>query len=156
VYLNSLKIRDMARKILLSGIAGGVVFFLLGWVFYGVLFAGFMADNAGSATGVAKEMAEMDMWALMLGNLFLGFLLAIIFGNWAGIKTVASGAKAGIILGLLMAAGFDFIWYGVSNLMNLTAVIVDILIFAIMAGISGIVVAVILGSGKKVTEPDIA
>jgi hypothetical protein len=150
VHSKSLKIRKMTiRKILFGGIGGGVTLFLLGWLFYGMLLAGFMADNAGSATGVSREMDQMQMWALMLGNLSYGFLLAIIFGRWANIQTAASGMKAGLILGLLIGAGIDFILYGVSNLMNLTAVFVDIITFAVMTAISGAVVALILGAGQK-------
>jgi hypothetical protein len=137
------------RKILLGGIGGGVTFFLLGWLFYGFLLAGFMADNAGSATGVSREMDQMQMWALMLGNLSYGFLLAIIFGKWANIQTAGSGFKAGLLLGFLIAAGIDFIMYGVSNMMNLTATLVDIIAFSVMTAISGVVVALILGAGQK-------
>ena len=143
------------KKILFGGIAGGVVFFLLGWLFYGFLFAGFMADNAGSATGVAREMDQMEMWALALGNLLWGFLLAVIFGVWANIRTLAAGAKAGAILGLLMGASFDLIMYGTSNLMNLTAVFADILIMIVITAIAGAVVAIVLGPGKtaETAEP---
>ncbi len=137
------------KKILLGGIAGGIVFFLLGWLFYGMLFAGLMADNAGTATGVYRENNQMIMWALLLGNLFWGFLFAIIFGSWAKISTAGAGAKAGAIIGLFMGAGLDLIMYGTSNLMTLTGVIADILIVVVMSAICGTIVAMIIGSGKK-------
>ena len=135
------------KKILLAGIAGAVVYFLLGWLFYGILLMNFMTENAGSATGVAKE--PMLMWALALGDLFWGFLLAVIFGSWTNIRTWLAGAKAGAIIGLLMGAGIDLMMYGTSNLYNCTALVADVIVVIIMTAIAGAVVAVILGSGGK-------
>jgi hypothetical protein len=135
------------KKILLAGIAGAVVYFLLGWLFYGILLMNFFAENAGSATGVAKE--PMLMWALVVGDLCWGFLLAVIFGCWTNIRTWLGGAKAGAIIGLLSGAGVDFMMYGTSNLYNCTALIVDVIVVIVMTAISGAVVAVILGSGSK-------
>ncbi|MEN6456067.1 MAG: hypothetical protein ABFD10_17585 [Prolixibacteraceae bacterium] len=135
------------KKILLAGIAGAVVYFLLGWLFYGILLMNFMTENAGSATGVAKE--PMLMWALALGDLFWGFLLAVIFGCWTNIRTWLAGAKAGAIIGLLMGAGIDLMMYGTSNLYNCTALVVDVIVVIIMTAIVGAVVAAILGSGGK-------
>lgn len=137
----------MVKKILLAGIAGGVIFFLLGWLFYGILFMNFMSENAGSATGVAKE--PMLIWALALGDLCWGFLLAVVFGCWTEIRTWLAGAKAGAIIGLLTGAGTDFMIYGTSNLYNCTALIVDVIIMVVMTAISGAVVALILGAGCK-------
>ncbi len=137
----------MIKKILLAGIAGAVIYFLLGWLFYGILFMNFMAENAGTATGVAKE--PMLMWALALGDLCWGFFLAVVFGCWTSLRTWLAGAKAGAIIGLLTGAGTDLLMYGTSNLYNCTALIVDVIIMIIMAAISGAVVAAILGAGSK-------
>ena len=47
------------QKFLMSGIAGGIVSFFAGWLFYGILLADFFAKNAGSATGVMRGDADM-------------------------------------------------------------------------------------------------
>lgn len=136
------------KKILLAGLAGGIIYFFLGWFFYGTLLMNFMTENAGSATGVAKE--PMLMWALALGDLSWGFLLAVIFGHWTSIRTWLAGAKAGATIGLLMGAGIDLIMYGTSNLYNFTALVVDVIVVIVMTAISGAVVAVILGTENKI------
>ncbi len=135
------------NKLLLSGVAGGVAFFLLGFLVYGVLLMRFFEANAGTATGVMKE--PMDWWALILGNLAWGFLLAVIFVRWANISTFATGLRAGAIIGLLTGLSFDLMIYGTSNLSSLTGTIVDILVFTALSAVAGGVVGLVLGMGKS-------
>jgi hypothetical protein len=135
------------NKFLLGTLAGGVALFILGYLVWGMALMGFMESNAGSATGVMKT--DMVWWSLILGNLFWGALLSYIFLKWAGISTFAGGASAGAVLGLLISGGIDFIMYGTSNLMNLTAVIVDIIANIVVMAIVGGVVGLVLGSGKS-------
>lgn len=137
----------MDNKKFLSGtLVGGIVNFLLGFVFYVVLFQGFFEANAGSATGVAK--AEMAWWPLILGNLALAALITYIFLNWASISSFAGGLKAGAIIGFLMALGYDMIMFDTTNIMTLTGALVDVAISTIMWALTGGVIGAILGSGK--------
>jgi len=135
------------NRILLAGVAGGIVFFLLGFLVYGVLLMKFFAANQGTAQGVMKDPPAM--WALAIGNLAWGFLLALIFGRWAGITTLGTGAKAGAIIGALVATSYNFNSLGTTNVTTLNAVLVDIVVFAIMNAIIGAVVARVLGSSKR-------
>lgn len=134
------------NRMLIAGIVGGIVYFLLGFLFYGVLLAKFFAANEGTAQGVMKETPTW--WALILGNLFTGLLLALIFERWAGIKTFATGAQAGALIGGLMALGFDFTLLGTSNISTVTATIVDIIVVTVMSAIVGGVIGVVLGRSK--------
>ena len=136
-----------SNKTLLAGLVGGLAHFLLGWAVWGGLLASFFARNAGTATGVSK--ATPEMWAIALGSLALGFLLSYIYGRWAGITTFKTGAIAGLIIGLLMGAFYDLIAYGTTNLMNLTAVLADIVVSGIVTAIVGGIVGLALGWGKK-------
>jgi len=135
------------QKILIAGVAGGVVFFLLGWLLYGILFMNFFEGQMGSASGVNKD--PMDYWALIVGNIAWGILLAVIFGRWAGIKTLATGATAGAVIGLLAGISWDFTMYGTTNLSTMTGVIVDILIVTVMSAVTGAVVGMVLGRDGK-------
>jgi len=136
------------NKILLAGLAGGVTTFLLGWLVYGILLSGFFEANQGTATGVSKSPEEMVMWAMIVGNLAWGFLLALVYGRWANISTFQTGAIAGAVIGFLAALSYGFIFFATSNIMNLTATIVDPLAYAVMSAIAGGVVALVLGRGK--------
>ncbi|MCP3929182.1 MAG: DUF1761 domain-containing protein [Bacteroidetes bacterium] len=135
------------KDLLLATLAGTVVYFLLGWLIYGLLFMKFFEANAGSASGVNKE--PMLWWAMILGSIAFAFLLALIFNRWAGISTFMGGLKAGAIITLLMGLTFNFMQYSMSNLMNFNGTIVDIIIYAIIGGITGGVIGWVLGMGKK-------
>lgn len=134
------------NRILLAGIAGGVTFFILGFLVYGMLLMKFFAANVGTAQGVMKDPPEF--WALAVGNLAWGFLLAIVFGRWAGIKTFSTGAMAGAVIGALMSATYNFNALGTTNITTLNAVLVDIVVFAVMNILIGGVVGWVLGRGK--------
>jgi len=134
-----------AKKRILATLAGFVVFFILGWLFYGMLLMDFFMTNAGSATGVYRGDTEMVWWALALGNLLQAYLLVYIFGKWANIATFGDGLKTGATIGLILGYGIDLTIYGTSNLSNLTATLVDPLVLAVMMGVTGGVIGVVLG-----------
>ncbi len=132
------------NKILIAGLVGGIVAFILGWLVYGMALNSFFQSNHGSATGVDRAPEDMVFWAMIIGHLAIGLLLSIIYGRWANISTAATGAKAGAVIGALMGL-IGFIDYGVSNVANLTAVCVNVVVMAIITAIIGAAVAWWLG-----------
>ena len=134
-----------AKNRVLATLVGFVVLFLLGYLFYGMLLMDFYETNSGTATGVMRDEADLIWWALILGNLLQAYFLVYIFGNWANITTFGGGAKAGFILGLIMGFAMNLTMYATSNMMNLTAALVDPFVAAIMMSITGGVIGVMLG-----------
>lgn len=137
-----------ANKILISGLVSGIAVFLMGYLLYGVIFMSTMETMTGSASGVMKEMDAMVWWALIIGNLLWGFLLAYIFGTWANISTFMGGLKGGAIIGLLAAAAFDLTMFATANIMSLSGTILDIVIFTVIMAVGGGVAGWMLGRGK--------
>ncbi|QOI96577.1 MAG: hypothetical protein HRU69_03330 [Flammeovirgaceae bacterium] len=133
------------KKRLLATLAGFVVFFLLGWLLYGMVLMDFFNSNQGTATGVMRAETEMVWWALVVGNLLQAYLLVYIFGNWANITTFGGGFKSGLIIGLIIGYGVDLTMYGTTNIMNLTGALVDPLVIGVMMGATGGVIGVVLG-----------
>lgn len=136
----------MNKSVLVGGIVGGIAFFLLGWVFYGILLMETFQSMEGTATGVAKE--EMDYAFLFLGQLSFGFLLAYIFGNWANISTLSGGLKGGAIIGLLSGIGWDLTMYGTSNFLTLNGTLLDIVVWTVMNAICGGIIGMVMGKVK--------
>ena len=135
-------------KILVAGVVAGIVGFFLGFLVYGNLLMDFFSSNGGSAQGVQRNEEEMIWWALIVGHLLWGILLAYIFGQWATISTAATGAKSGAVIGLLMSGFWNLVMYATTNLYNLTAVLADIVIGAVLTAIVGAVAAWMLGRGR--------
>ena len=132
-------------KLLMAGVAGGVTYFILGFLLYGLLLMDFFTRNA--TVNVSRE--NMVWWSLILGNLLLGFLLAYVFGKWANIKTFMGGLTGGAIFGILFAGGLDFTMHGTSDMMTMTGILVDIVVNTVMIAITGGVVGLVLGMGKE-------
>jgi hypothetical protein len=133
------------KKQLIATLAGFVVYFLLGFLFYGVLLMDFFSNNTGTATGVARTDNEMVWWALIGGNIMQSYLLVFIFSKWAKINTFAGGFSGGATLGFIMSLGFGLNIYGTSNISNLTATLVDPIVLAVMLGATGGVIGWVLG-----------
>lgn len=136
------------NKILLAGLVGAIVAFLLGFIVYGNLLTDFFMENAGSATGVMRGDDEMLWVPMILGHVTWGLLIAIIFGRWAGISTCGTGAKAGALLGFLIGASFDLIQLGSTHISNATGAVVDIIVMTVISAIVGGVVGWVLGRNK--------
>ncbi len=130
------------KRLIIGTIAGGIALYILGYVIWEVIFADFFAANAGSATGAFRD--NPVIWALALGTLSYAALLTVAIGTRGGSATIAEGFKTGAIVGFLMWFGVDFIHYGIANISNLTATIVDPLLELVHAGISGAVIAAVL------------
>lgn len=133
------------QKFLISTLIGGVVLFLLGYLFYAALLASFFETHSSGGNYMKNPP---DFLFIILGNLADGALLAYIFLKWAGIKTPATGAQAGATIGLLMALAWDLLMYGTANLMDITGTLADVIVVTIMMAIAGAAVGWYLGRGK--------
>jgi hypothetical protein len=114
---------------------------VLGYLIYGIIFASFFAANAGSATGVERE--ALVFWAIGLGQLGWAGLLTLVLG-WTRVTTVGGGLKTGAIVGLLSALGIDLTMYGVTNMSNLTATLVDPVLSMVLFACAGVVIALVV------------
>ena len=85
------------KNFIIGGIAGGIINFLGGWVFYGMLFS-----------NQFPEGENMNMLFIFLGCMTFGFLLSYIFNKWAQIGTLNGGLMAGAILGLILGLWGNF------------------------------------------------
>jgi len=132
---------------MLAGLAGGIFYFLLGWLVYGILLMNFYESNSIHYDGLNKEMPVM--WMLALSNLLMGYFLAFVFDRWAKIFTFKEGFTGGLIIGLFVSLIYDLSFLSMMNLMNTRMTIVDILVSTLITGLVGAVVGWVLGYQKK-------
>lgn len=137
----------MNNRVLIGGLIGGIVFFLLGFLMYGMAFRGILEANTMTGLSRGEEM----QWAfLILGNLMWGFLIAYILHK-ANATSLESGATIAGIVGLLFGLAGNLTAYGTSNYFTtMTGVFVDIIIITVMCAIVGAVIGWYYGRGRKV------
>jgi hypothetical protein len=83
---------------------------------------------------------------LFLGQLVFGALLAVIIGKWAGVAGAGAGLRIGAIIGLLFGFAIDLTMFGVTNISNITATLVDPFVTMVQLGLGGAVVGAVLSS----------
>ena len=88
------------KNFLISSVAGSIVYFLLGWVFYDMIFP----DLYGSE-------GESNLLFVYLGCLTFCLLLGYIFTKWAGISSFMTGLTSGATIGLLYGLSMNFFMY---------------------------------------------
>lgn len=124
------------KNFFIAGIVGGIVDFLLGWVFYGMIFKDLYPQNENT-----------NLTFIFFGCMTFGFLISYIFVRWAGITNAVTGLKAGAIIGLLMGSSMNFFMYSGMPL-NTQNMITDIAISVILGACVAAAVAVVNGKLK--------
>ena len=117
---------------------------VVGFLLYGVLFAGLFREGAVTIPGVMRDTPGIG-W-ILIGQLGFGILTTLVI-SWRDAASFARGARTGALLGFLMAIGYDFAQYGTSNLWSLTATLLDPLITAVLVASAGGVIGFVLGRG---------
>jgi hypothetical protein len=151
MYLSySLKPNDMdSKKFVMGTLAGGISFFLLGYLFYGLVLNGFFMKHSLAPAGSMRGMSDIVWWSLILGNLAGGALLTWIFLKLGNIRSFGSGFGTGASIGFFLALSMDLIRYATEVSTDHTGVIADVAVGTVMNGIVGGIIGVALGMGFK-------
>lgn len=122
-------------KLLLGTLVGAVTSFIAGGLVFGLALSTYLETNAGFS-------ASPNFVWIIIGHLILSFLITYIFIQWAGISTLATGAKAGAAIGFLIALGYNSFLMGGTDLFTggVVTIIVDAIGTAVLwaAGGAGI------------------
>lgn len=125
------------KNFIICGIVGGIADFLLGWVFYGMLFREYFGG------------AEPNLGLIAGGCFGFGFLMSYIYTGLAGISSFARGMKAGAGIGLLLGIMNNFFMRSMENPVNWEHFAVDVVICIAMASLVGGAVGATNGSLSK-------
>lgn len=136
----------IGARFVVAVLAASLVALPVGYLLYGVLFAGLFAEGAVTISGVMRESPGIP-W-VVAGQIAFATLVALIV-RWRGATSLGGGARTGAILGFLMAVGYDFAQYGTTNLWTLTATLIDPAISAALVAVTGAVAGVVLGAGRR-------
>ncbi|RKT00345.1 hypothetical protein [Flavobacterium sp. 123] len=127
------------KNFVISGIAGGFIEFILGWLFYGILFKDSFPSNGTE-----------NMLLIFLGCMTFGFLLSYIFIKWAHISNWKTGLSSGAIIGLFIALYFSFFANSMKTMdeLNIQLMALDTAITVVMSAIVGSTIALVSGKIK--------
>ena len=134
------------QKFLTGTLVGGIAFFFVGYLFYGVALVSFFTEHS---TAPGKPMEELVWWALILGNISSGALLTYIFLKWTTVSSFGSGASAAAAIGFFMTLAMDMTRYATSNTFDLTGALADVVVGTVLTAVAGGAIGAVLGMGKK-------
>ena len=118
-----------------SGIVGAIVNFLLGWLFYGILFMDSFKQPEESST---------NMLLIFVACLVFAAFIAYIFDKWAQISTAATGAKAGAVIGFFLGLNYN-IWAVIMEGREMQPFLLDVVLSIVITAITGAVIALVIG-----------
>lgn len=121
-----------AKFIILSIVASTIIYFLLGGLFYGLLFPE-IYPNEGQNSSLF----------IFFGCLFYALFYNAIFIKLINIQSIKSGFIAGLFLGFINAISMNFFMYS-SKTLNLELFVTDVLIGTISTAIMTSVIAYII------------
>ena len=134
------------KKMLIAGTVGGVLFFLLGWLVYGVLLKDYFFKNTGAAGHL--DRVDIQMAIVFLGSLLQGYVYSYVFTR-ANVASLKDGMITGGILGFLMISAFDCMMYGTTLILSKHSLVGDILASTSIAIVVGAIIGWVLHKMSK-------
>ena len=140
----------MLTRMIAATVAGGITFFVLGFVIYGLILDP-MVMKPNMNPDASKLMIDPPNWVpLVLATLVSALLLAYIFDRWAAISTFVGGLKGGAIVYFLIALSFQLMFLAFMKMSNsYTPVIADIIGSTVLGALAGGVIGQVIGMMKK-------
>jgi len=133
-------------RIIRGTVFGGIAFFLLGWLIYGVLLMDFFSVNMNQCAN--RTGGEMIWWALVLANLITALLLTLIL-KWSDAKGAKDGLQIGAIFGVLISLSIDLSYWSMTTMFNdFISLLVDVVANTLMIALTGMVITLLWGRSK--------
>ncbi len=136
------------KNVLISGIVGGIAYFFLGWLIYGILLMDYMESISPFIAGVNRPESEFIWWAMIVSNLLTGIFIAFIL-DIGKVSGWMNAAKTGAIAGFLVSCSFDLNFYAMTNMVSRRAMLVDVIASTIMIAIGAIIIVLVMDQLRK-------
>jgi hypothetical protein len=140
----------MNTKMLLAGLAAGMVGFLLGWLIFGMLLMDYFTANIVQHSGLMRSEEEFNLLAMLLSNILYGVLIAWVCLR-SGVTGLAGGAYTGFVLGIVFYTSMALFYMAMMNwYMNIPVMLVEILANTLWSTAMGAAAGIVLGARSKV------
>jgi hypothetical protein len=136
----------MNMKILRGTVFGGIAFFLLGWLIYGIIMMGYNSTHTNQCLNRAN--GEMIWWAIILGNFISAFLITLVL-NWSGAKRWLDGLKTGAIFGVLYYSSLALGYWSMTSMYNsFVALLADVAQTTVLWALVGLIIVLLWGKNN--------
>ena len=136
----------MNMKVLRGTVFGGISFFLLGWLLYGILFMDFFSANMNQSAN--RPVEDMIWWSMIVSNFVTALLLTLIL-KWSGAKGFPDGLKTGAIFGFLLALSLDLSFWSMTTMYNnFGTLLADVAVNTFMLAVVGMLIVLLWGKEK--------
>lgn len=135
-------------KLSVGTLIGGVVYFLMGWLVYGILLMDVMSIPE-EFNSILYPEEEFKMVLMLVSCLVWGLLLTYILLNWGGINSFGSGLLPAAIIGALVSLSVGLGMAAMYKFSNIQNVFIDAVATAVISGIAGGFIGWYLGRGKS-------
>jgi hypothetical protein len=133
-------------KILRGTLFGGITYFLLGWLVWGILLMDFMAANMNHCAN--RPEGVMVWWAIIVSNLTAALLLTLIL-NWSNAKGIVDGIKTAALFGFLYALMVDLSFWSMTTTYNtFGSLLMDVLASTVVFAVVGMIIVLTWGKEK--------
>ena len=121
------------KKFIVGGILGGLVDWVLGWLFYGMIFKNTFPMNDST----------MNMVMITAGCFTFGFFISYLFTGLTSISNLTTGLKAGAIIGLFQGLFSGFFANQSTLTPNYRVLAIGVVISIVMTAAIGATVATV-------------
>ena len=143
----SINSKTLTMKILRGTLIGGVSYFLIGWLVYGVLLMDFFTPLTNTCAN--RPEGEMIWWAMILSNLLIALFVTLLL-KWSGARTITDGLKTGALFGALFTATIDLSLYSMTTMYkSLLPIVIETVVSAAVFAIVGMIIVLTWGKERQ-------
>lgn len=143
----SINSKTLTMKILRGTLIGGVSYFLIGWLVYGVLLMDFFTPLTNTCAN--RSGGEMIWWAMILSNLLIALFVTLLL-RWSGANSIPDGLKTGALFGALFTATIDLSLYSMTTMYkSLLPIVIETVVSAAVFAIVGMIIVLTWGKTKE-------
>lgn len=122
-----------AKNFIISGTLAGIIYFLLGWLLYGIIFK-----------DIFPQEENMKMLFVFLGCMTYGFFASFILNRFSVIKNPIIGLQIGAVIGFFSSLSMNLFLYSTIPI-NYQTMAIDILIAVVTGACVGTAIALVNG-----------
>jgi hypothetical protein len=130
-------------KILRGTIFGGIAYFLIGWLVYGILLMDYYTANTNQCLN--RPEGDMVWWAMIASSLLVALLLTLIL-YWSKTAKATDGLFKGAVFGVIFAATLGTSYWSMTTMYSsFLPIIADIAAAGFVYGIVGLIIVLTWG-----------